>query len=133
VTEFGLPERTFFDAAFVHLLTTSALNRLRMLYPEGRFEVRRFRPNIVVQTADQEQESVENTWFGRTIVLGDEVRLSVTNRCPRWVMTPLPQGDLPNDAGILRTAARHNQASVGVYASVLQGGIVRRGDPVRLE
>jgi uncharacterized protein len=48
-------------------------------------------------------------------------------------MTTLPQGDLPKDAGILRTAARHNAANVGVYASVLQGGTVRRGDSVRLE
>jgi uncharacterized protein len=49
------------------------------------------------------------------------------------VMTTLPQDDLPRDTGILRTAAQHNQANVGVYASVLQGGKVRRGDSVRLE
>jgi hypothetical protein len=33
-------------------------------------------------------------------------------------------------AGILRTAAQHNQANVGVYASVRRGGTIRRGDPV---
>src|SRR5215470_19651813 len=49
VTDFGLPEGTFFDCALVHLLTTSTLDRLRSLYPQGRFEVRRFRPNIVVE------------------------------------------------------------------------------------
>src|SRR5437899_10104320 len=49
VTEFGLPEGTFFDCAVVHLLTTSTLDRLRMLYPDERFEVRRFRPNIVLK------------------------------------------------------------------------------------
>jgi MOSC domain-containing protein YiiM len=48
-------------------------------------------------------------------------------------MTTLPQGDLPKDVGILRTAAQHNQAHVGVYATVLHGGMVRRGDPVRLQ
>src|SRR6516165_4670514 len=32
VTDFGLPEGTFFDCAFVHLLTTSTLDRLRGLY-----------------------------------------------------------------------------------------------------
>jgi uncharacterized protein YcbX len=133
VTDFGLPERTFFDAAFVHLLTTATLDRLRMLYPEGRFEARRFRPNIVVRTADGQKEFVENTWIGRTLALGDRVRLTIMDRCPRCVMTTLPQGDLPADNGILRTAARHNQASVGVYASVMQAGIIKRGDEVRLE
>jgi hypothetical protein len=48
-------------------------------------------------------------------------------------MTTLSQGDLPRDPGILRTAAQHNHANVGVYASVLQGGAIRRGDSVSLE
>ena len=33
----------------------------------------------------------------------------------------------------VRTAAQHNRANVGIYASVLQGGKVRRGDSLRLE
>src|SRR5215472_15697489 len=44
VTDFALPEGTFFDIGMVHLLTTATLDRLRELYPQGRFEVRRFRP-----------------------------------------------------------------------------------------
>ena len=133
VTDFGLPEGTFFDCALVHLLTTATLDRLRVLYPQGRFEVRRFRPNIVVETASDEKDFVENAWIGQTLALGDAVRLSITGPCARCVMTTLPQGDLPKDGGILRTAAQHNRANVGVYASILQGGKIRRGEPVRLE
>ena len=40
VTDFTLPQGTFFDVAMVHLLTTATLDRLRELYPQGRFEVR---------------------------------------------------------------------------------------------
>src|SRR5215472_9095623 len=133
VTDFGLPEGTFFDCAFVHLLSTSTLDRLRMLYPQGRFEVRRFRPNIVVETGNGEKDFVEDAWIGHMLAIGDAVRLTITGPCPRCVMTTLPQGDLPKDAGVLRTAAQHNRANVGVYASVLQGGKVRRGDSIRLE
>ncbi len=132
VTDFGLPEGTFFDCAVVHLLTTATLDRLRALYPDGRFEVRRFRPNIVVETANGEKDFVENAWIGRTLAIGD-VQLSITGPCPRCVMTTLSQGDLPKDNGILRTAAQHNRANVGIYASVLQGGRVRRGDSLSLE
>jgi len=132
VTDFSLPEGTFFDCALVHLLTTATLDRLRVLYPQGRFEVRRFRPNIVVETAN-DKDFVENAWIGQMLALGDAVRLSITGPCPRCVMTTLPQGDLPRDTGILRTAAQHNRANVGVYASVVQGGKVRRGDSVSLE
>jgi len=132
VTEWELPAGTFFDLAVVHVLTTATIERLRALYPEGRFEVRRFRPNIVVATAPDRQGFVENDWIGRTLAIGDEVRLRITGPCPRCVMTTLPQGDLPKDAGILRTAAQNNQANVGVYADVVKSGAVRRGDDVTL-
>src|SRR5207248_1039139 len=123
---------TFFDLAFLHLLTTATLDRLRELYPQGRFEARRFRPNLVVETASEEKGFVENTWIGQTLAVGEEVRLRITGPCPRCVMTTLPQGDLPKDPGILRAAAQHNQTNVGVYADVIATGTVRRGDPIRL-
>jgi uncharacterized protein YcbX len=132
VTDWELPAGTFFDLAIVHLLTTATLDRLRELYPKGRFEARRFRPNIVVSTAPDALGFVENDWIERTIAIGDEIRLRITGGCPRCVMTTLPQGDLPKDPGILRTAAQHNQANVGVYADVVAGGTIRRGDPVSL-
>jgi uncharacterized protein YcbX len=133
VTDFDMPEHTFFDLAVVHVLTTATLDRLRALYPQGRFEVRRFRPNIVVRTADDVHGFVENDWIGATLHIGDQVRLTITAPCPRCVMTTPPQGDLPKDSGILRTAAQHNHASVGVYAAVVQGGEVRRGAAVMVE
>lgn len=130
VTDFELPEGTFFDCAVVHLLTTATLDRLRELYPEGRFEVRRFRPNIVVASTDGATGFIEDAWIGQTVRIGDEVQLSITGPCPRCVMTTLAQADLPKDSRILRTAAQHNQVNVGVYASVLRGGRVRRGDAI---
>ena len=133
VTDESMPPGTFFDLATVHLLTTATIDRLRELYPQGRFEVRRFRPNVVVVPASGEKGFIENGWIGRTLALGGEVRLRVTGPCPRCVMTTLPQADLPKDHGILRTAVQHNQVHVGVYADVLRGGTLRRGDPVRLE
>jgi uncharacterized protein len=133
VTDFDLPEGTFFDCAVLHVLTTATIDRLRELYPQGRFEVRRLRPNVVVETSNPVKDFVEDAWIGRTVHIGDEVQLAITGPCPRCVMTTLAQGDLPKDSGILRTAARHNQVNVGVYASVLRGGHVRRGDAIRLE
>ena len=130
VTDEAMPEGTFFDAATVHLLTTSTIDRLRELYPPGRFEVRRFRPNVVVDAGDA--GFVENDWVGRELAFGDEVLLRVLKPCPRCVMTTLPQFDLPKDPGILCTAAKHNSANVGVYASVVRGGTVTRGDELRV-
>jgi uncharacterized protein YcbX len=133
VTDFDLPEGTFFDGAVLHVLTTATLDRLRELYPQGRFEVRRFRPNVIVETSNRVKDFVEDAWIGQTVRIGDEVQLAITGPCPRCVMTTLAQGDLPKDSGILRTAAQHNQVNVGVYASVLRGGHVRCGDAIRLQ
>ena len=66
-----MPEHTFFDLAVVHVLTTTTLDRLRELYPQGRFEVRRFRPNIVVRPPDDASGFVENDWIGSTVRIGD--------------------------------------------------------------
>jgi len=132
VTDFELPAGTFFDSAVVHVLTTATLARMAELHPGGRMDPRRFRPNVVVDTAGRSGFE-ENDWVGRTLRLGDEVRLTVTGPCGRCVMVTLAQDDLPKDTGILRIAAQHNRLGVGVYASVLSGGRVRNGDRVTLE
>jgi uncharacterized protein YcbX len=147
VTDEAMPSHTFFDIAVIHILTTSTINHLRELYPEGRFEVRRFRPNIVIESESSSSEEktkkdfIENSWVGKKLMIGEDLVLKVIGPCTRCVMITLPQGDLPNDLGILRTVAKYNQVTAGVYASVLLhsadggegGGTIRRGDPVQLE
>jgi uncharacterized protein YcbX len=129
VTDESLPAGTFFDCAMIHLLTTSTLDALRALHPKGRFEPRRFRPNLIVSTPGVEG-FVENAWIGKTIQIGSQVQLKITGPCPRCVMTTLAQDDLPKDPLVLKTAARHNGAHVGVYAAVVGGGVVHRNDLV---
>jgi uncharacterized protein len=87
----------------------------------------------VVQLASGEKGFAENAWVGHTLAIGTAVRLHITSPCGRCVMTTLAQGDLASDPGILRTVAQHNQVNVGVYAAVVQGGTIHRGDPVRME
>jgi len=136
----GSPPGTFFDYAPIHLVTTATIRTLAKAYPAGAFDVPRFRPNVVVEVPDE--GFLENEWLGRALRLGDTVAIELNLPTPRCVMTTLPQGDLPKDAGILRTAAQVNprdfgpfqgQPCVGVYADVVTGGAVRVGDDVRLE
>ncbi len=70
--------------------------------------------------------------MGRELAIGELVRLRVTMTTGRCVMTTLPQGDLPHDRGILKAAVEHNDAAVGVYAEIISGGPVRRGDVVTI-
>lgn len=132
-TDEVMPPQSFFDIAVVHILTTSTINRLRELYPKGRFEIRRFRPNIVVEPLSGEADFVENSWVGKNITIGEKILLNVIQPCTRCVMITLPQSELPKDLGILKTVAKYNQVNVGVYASVYRDGTIRRGDSVQIK
>jgi uncharacterized protein YcbX len=131
VTEEAMPAATFFDCATVHLLTTNTLDALWTRYPAGNFDVDRFRPNVLLD-ADGGGEFAEDAWIGKTVRLGADVVLHITGPAPRCVMTTLAVGILPADVGVLRTAAAHHAAHVGVYAEVVHGGAVALGDPLVL-
>jgi uncharacterized protein YcbX len=133
ITSEAMSKDTFFDCAVIHLLTTATLARLREHYPKGLFEVRRFRPNLVVAPPASTNEFVENGWLGHTLRVGSEVRLRITGPCGRCVMTTLAQAELPKDAGILSTAARVNKGQVGLYVEVIRPGVIRRGDVIVME
>src|SRR5271169_5844334 len=78
VTDEAMPAETFFDLGAIHLLTTATLDSLRAAYPHGRFEVRRFRPNLVIQTEPGIGKFPENEWNGKILSLGHEVKIKIT-------------------------------------------------------
>lgn len=133
VTVERMPEGTFFDVGPLHLLTTSTLDELHRLCPGSDFDVRRFRPNLVIEPKLESRGFVEQAWLGHTLLLGESVRLHLTAPTQRCVMTTLHQPGLAADSDILRAVARHGEGTIGVYAAVVQGGVVRRNDPVWLE
>jgi len=95
--------------------------------PAGPLRGQAFRPNIAVRPDNDDAQFVETSWVERELRIGDDVVLEITDHCPRCVMTTLPHGDLLKDSGILRTAARHNEAHVGVYGK----GASHRESPAR--
>jgi uncharacterized protein YcbX len=136
------PPGTFFDTSTLHVLTTATLDTLAAAHPEGRWDRRRFRPNVVVALDEAPAGGfAENAWVGRSLELGADACASVMAPMPRCVMTTLPQGDLPRDPLILRTMAEHNRQEIpgaGVYAcagalaSISAEGMLAVGDPVSL-
>ena len=134
----------FSDYAALHLMTTATLARLAELRPESAFSARRFRPNVMIASPEGARGFVENDWVGRVLAIGDEVRLRISDPTPRCSVPTLAQNDLPKDPQLLRTIVEHNTLPVpvldgeslpcaGVYAFVVRGGTVKRGDAVRVE
>ncbi len=130
IMEYTSPLGTYFDAFPLHLLTTASLAELGARNPSARFDVRRFRPNIVVSTEDA-AGFIETEWSGRTLRIG-EAQIKIEIPCVRCVMTTLPQDDLGKDPSVLRTIVRDAAQNVGVYASVAASGRISVGDRVEL-
>jgi uncharacterized protein YcbX len=134
------PPGTFFDLAVLHLLTTATLEALRALQPDGDFDVRRYRPNVLV--GGEGDGFGENGWVGASLALGgDGAVASVMMPTMRCVMTTLAQPGLARDRRLLTTIARHNRVEIsglgrwacaGAYCGAAGTGTVRVGDPVRL-
>ena len=131
-TEEVLPVGSFCDLAPIHLLTTATLERLNRTHPAVQFDPGRFRPNVLVESPPGSAGFVEDGWVGRVVSVGT-VRLRVTGRASRCVMTTLAQPGLSADAGVLRAVVAANAAHAGVYAEVIRPGVVREGDLLRLE
>jgi uncharacterized protein YcbX len=134
------PDGTFFDFAPLHLVTTSALDRVAALSPRGTVELDRYRPNIVIRTSVP--GFTENDWAGRDLRIGPCLMIRVIARTPRCAIPTLEHGGLPRDLDALRVPAGHNritpiddlgpQPCLGVYAQVLRPGRIQLGDTARL-
>lgn len=118
------------DAGPLHLLTTASLVWLRALLPDAAVDERRFRPNILVDVPGDTQ--VERLWLGKTVCIGDEVRLRVRDLTERCVMVGLSQADLPDDPRVLRDIGRNAGPYFGVYTEVLIPGRINGGDWLRV-
>ena len=134
----AVPEGSFFDLYPLSVLTTSTLEQLGEFEPESRFDTRRFRMNVIVDTSPP--GFVENEWVGRTLAIGDDVKIGVSLPDPRCVMPSLAQEDLPKDGRVLKALAQHNRIDVagalypcaGVYAVADSTGTIHKGDPISL-
>jgi uncharacterized protein YcbX len=95
---------------------------------------RRFRANIFIETANGEPFH-EDEWVGGMLMFGENdprPAVTVTMCDPRCVMINLDPDTAQQDARVMKTAIRLNKNNAGVYATVVQTGTIRVGDPVNL-
>jgi hypothetical protein len=119
-----------FDSSAIHILTTASLAWLKRALPGVRADERRFRPNLLLDAAGS--GPLEQQWIGRTLQVGERLKLRITQPTERCRMVTLGQGELPEDVRVLREIAQQLEAHFGVYAEVLVPGEARVGDPVLL-
>lgn len=127
LARYSTPPGTFVDLSPVHLLSTASLAALS---PDGvPYDVRRFRPNILVDAGDSPAEFPETEWVGARLRLG-QVELHVEVPTIRCVVPTRPQPGLDLDRGLTRQLAQRTNRFLGVYAEVTEAGVVRVGDEI---
>jgi uncharacterized protein YcbX len=129
--DFSTPPGAYYDSrSTVHLLSRSSLRAASGAYAEGQWDVRRFRPNIVVSFDGDDAGFVEEAWVGGIVTLG-AVPALVRKRTERCVITTRAQPGLDRDLQIYRSLMKSNHANLGIYlvpqdaGTIAVGGIVR--------
>jgi uncharacterized protein YcbX len=123
-------DRGVFDTLPLSLITTQTVARLGETVGT-RLEVQRFRPNILVEAAD-EAPFAEDAWLGCVLRIGG-IRMRVDKRDSRCVVITMDPATLERNPAILRTVARDRQGCLGVYGSTVEPGRIALNDPVLIE
>jgi len=122
---------TFFDNEELNLMTTASLAHMQAKNPDADWDVRRFRPNFLIETSPAIEGLAETAWVGRKLRIGT-LTLAITMATPRCGMTVQPQDGMAYDKTILRTIVREAAQCLGVGAHCLEAGTVTTGDSVEL-
>ncbi len=126
-----------FDEACVSVISLSTVHSIARESGRGvdGCDLRRFRPNIVIETGGTEPFE-EDSWVGRTLMFGEAnsgAAIGITMRDERCVMVNFDPDTAERDSEVMKTVVRLNQNFAGVYGTVVRAGELRVGQVVTLE
>ncbi len=121
-----------YDRDHLHIVTTASLARLQALLPAAIIDIRRFRPNILVETDENDVDFVEQRHIGKKLRIGGAI-VEITEPCARCAFTALGQPGIPFDKDVLHTIAKHGGGGFGVLVKVLSPGRITHGDAVTVD
>lgn len=123
-SEAGVPHQ---DAGAVSLVGTATLAWCGERWGLDA-DPRRLRVNLVVET---DEPFVEESWQGKTLVIGD-AELTVVERIPRCRMIDIDQDGARASGRWLAPLAAERDLCLAVYADVASPGVIRLGDTVQV-
>jgi uncharacterized protein YcbX len=129
IVDLPCPPGTFLDALPVHLLSTASLEAMARRHPDGEWDVRRFRPTVLIDVEGGDGEFPEDAWIGSAVQVGG-AEVTVVAPTVRCVMTTRAQPGLDRDVAIVKAVNQDHESNLGVYAVVSRPGPVAVGDRV---
>ncbi|RNM11504.1 MOSC domain-containing protein [Nocardioides pocheonensis] len=123
--EWTMPLGRYVDASPILIVTTASLRTGAAHHPRGTWDVRRFRPNVLIDVDGDGW--LEDSWVGHHVEVGS-VTLRPLQPCVRCTMVTRPQPGLEADVEMFRTLARHHGGLFGVWSDVVAPGRLSVGD-----
>lgn len=127
--EWTMPRGRFVDSFPVLVMTTAGLRGGGATYPAGSWDVRRFRPNVLIEHGGEGW--VEDTWADRRLQVGS-AQLVPRRRCIRCTMVTRAQPGLDRDVTIYKTLHQSHGGEAGMWTQVIQPGAIMEGDTVEI-
>jgi uncharacterized protein YcbX len=127
--EWAMPPGRFVDLMPLLVLTTASLRAGAAVHPDGDWDTRRFRPNLVVDV--DASGWVEDAWCGKTLRIG-AVELVPRQACVRCTLVTRPQPGLRRDLDVYKALSRHHEGTLGVWSEVQIPGPIHAGASVGL-
>lgn len=112
------------------LVTDASVNELRRIWGQS-VDYRRFRPNLFISLYDK-TPFLEDQWLGRTISIGNHVKIKVNRHCERCMIITVNPTNSEMNASLLKTIVKERKNRFGVLASVIQTGTIHKGDSVQI-
>jgi uncharacterized protein YcbX len=130
--EYSSPPGTYYDVFPLHVLTTAALDHMNEVSGE-RFDHRRFRPNLLVETLPGISGIAEFDWVGKSLRIG-EVVLKVESRTIRCSVPSREQQHygLEQNPKISKSLYGATNRYLGANLTVVNAGVLCAGDEVEL-
>ena len=128
--EFESPPGTYFDAFPTSIISQQSPNAINSLEGKSRFDLRCFRPNLLVDISGPDHFLPEQAWVGKTLPI-DGLKVRIDSICPDCSMT-IHACDIPPQDAQMRKLFVSSEGKLGIYASVVQAGKVSAGDPVSM-
>src|SRR3954447_24577630 len=130
LARYATPVGALYDAYPIHLLTRASLRALAERSPGSQFDVRRFRPNVLLD--GDGAEPAEFGWCGGQL-RAPNVAFEADIPTLRCSIPTRAQGNLPADPDVLRAINAHADHCLGVYATVAEAGTLTEGDVIEFE
>ena len=119
----------FFDSSSsLNLMGSATLDFLEKRVGPGSGDVRRFRPNLLVET---EKPFEENDWVGKSLRIGT-AEAFVKKRTDRCIVITRGIGEFSASRSTLRFLSDHHDREAGISMNPTQPGVIRTGDVVEV-